>query len=191
MASLDSIRQSIHESDADVGGDDAEIIPADADVEDVCDEEVDTVRSLIEPFPDDKEGVIPALQEVQGEYGYLPRFSMQLIADKAGTSMAHVYGTASFYSQFYLEPRGEHTIKVCTGTACHVKGADEISEEFCDELDVELEEVTDDGQFTVSHVRCIGACSLAPAVMVGDNVHGNVTEEKVPDVIEEYRGDDA
>ena len=191
MASLDSIRQSIRGSDVDVGGDDAGVIPADADVEDVCDEEVETVRSLIEPFPDDKEGVIPALQEVQDEYGYLPRFSMELIAEKCGTSMAHVYGTASFYSQFYLEPRGEHTIKVCTGTACHVKGADEISEEFCDELDVDLEEVTDDGQFTVSHVRCIGACSLAVAVMVGDDVHGNVTEEKVPEIIDEYRGEDA
>ncbi|MEF8881665.1 MAG: NAD(P)H-dependent oxidoreductase subunit E [Halapricum sp.] len=191
MASLESIRQSVRGSDADVGGDDSEIIPADAGVEDVCDDEVETVRSLIADFPDDKEGVIPALQEVQGEYGYLPRFSMQLIADKCGTSMAHVFGTASFYSQFYLEPRGEHTIKVCTGTACHVKGADEISEEFCDELDVDLEEVTDDGQFTVSHVRCIGACSLAPAVMVGDNVHGNVTEEKVPGVIDEYRGENA
>lgn len=190
MASLESIRRSVRESDAPAGGDDSGIVPADAGVEDVCDEEIETVNSLIAEYPDEKEGIIPALQAVQDEYGYLPRFAMERIVEKCGTSMAHVYGTASFYSQFYLEPRGEHTIKVCTGTACHVKDADEISEGFCDELGVDLEEVTDDGQFTVSHVRCIGACSLAPAVMVGDDVHGNVTEEKIPGIIDEYRGEE-
>lgn len=190
MASLESIRRSVRESDVQSGGTDSGIVSADAGVADVCDEEIDTVNDLIAEYLDEKEGIIPALQAVQDEYGYLPRFSMELIVEKCGTSMAHVYGTASFYSQFYLEPRGEHTIKVCTGTACHVQGADEISESFCDELGVDLEEVTEDGQFTVSHVRCIGACSLAPAVMVGDNVHGNVTEEKVSGVVDEYRGED-
>ena len=191
MASLESIRRSVRESDVPAGDDDADIVPAEAGLEDVCSDEIETVRELIAEYPDEKEGIIPALQAVQDEYGYLPRFSMELIVQKCGTSMAHVYGTASFYSQFYLEPRGEHTIKVCTGTACHVQDADDISDGFCEELGVDLEEVTDDGQFTVSHVRCIGACSLAPAVMVGDDVHGNVTEEKIPSIVDEYRGEDA
>lgn len=186
MGSLESVHQAIKAERTDDIGADTEVIPSDASVEDVCDEEVETVVSITADRPDTKEGVIPALQDVQGEYGYIPRFAMELIAEKCGTSLAHVYGTASFYSQFYLEPRGDYTIKVCTGTACHVKGADEISEEFCDALDVDLDDVTDDGRFTVSHVRCIGACSLAPAVMVGENVHGDVTEDDVPEIIAEY-----
>jgi len=185
MKPLESIHQAVRGTDDGPGGEE-ELVPADAGVEDVCPSEIETVAELLEPFAEDKESVIPALQEIQEEYGYLPRFAMQLVAEHAGTSLAHVYGTASFYSQFYLEPRGEYTIKVCTGTACHVKGADEISAGFRDELDVDLEEVTDDGQFSISHVRCIGACSLAPAVMVGDQVHGNVTEEKITAIVDEY-----
>lgn len=186
MGSLEAVHRAIRSEESGHSGVDSGVIPADAGVEDVCEEAVDTVRSITADRPDDKEGVIPALQDVQAEYGYIPRFAMELIAEKCGTSLAHVYGTASFYSQFYLEPRGDYTIKVCTGTACHVKGADEISEEFCEALDVDIDDVTDDGRFTVSHVRCIGACSLAPAVMVGENVHGKVTEDEVPDIIAEY-----
>ena len=186
MATLERVKQSLGSEDPDAGTGSG-VIPADAGVEDVCDEEVATVREVLVDVPTAKEGVIPALQDVQEEYGYLPKFTMELIAEHTGTSMAHVYGTASFYSQFHMEPRGEHTIKVCTGTACHVKGADEVSEAFCDELDVELEEVTDDGKFTVDHVRCIGACSLAVAVMVGDEVYGDVQPDEVDEVIEEYR----
>ncbi|WP_135664357.1 NADH-quinone oxidoreductase subunit NuoE family protein [Halorhabdus rudnickae] len=186
MATLERVKQSLGSDASDVGSDSG-IIPADAEVADVCDEEIETVQEILVDVPTAQEGVIPALQDVQEEYGYLPKFTMELIAEHTGTSMAHVYGTASFYSQFHMEPRGEHTIKVCTGTACHVKGADEVSEAFCDELDVELDEVTDDGTFTVDHVRCIGACSLAVAVMVGDEVYGDVQPDDVDEVIEEYR----
>ncbi|MFB6151158.1 MAG: NADH-quinone oxidoreductase subunit NuoE [Haloarculaceae archaeon] len=182
MASIEEIR----DQDDDGGGAD-EAIPPNVGIDEVCDEELDVVADRVSDLPDTKESVIPALQEIQDEYGFLPTFAMEHVADKCGTSVADVYGTASFYSQFYLEPRGEHTIKICTGTACHVKGADELMDEFCEELDVEPEEVTDDGAFTVTDVRCIGACSLAPAVMVGDDVHGNVEESEVRDVIEQYR----
>jgi NADH:ubiquinone oxidoreductase subunit E len=186
MATLERVKQSLRSETSDVGSEGG-VIPADAGVKDVCDEEIETVEEVLADVTAAQDGVIPALQDVQEEYGYLPRFTMELIAEHTGTSMAHVYGTASFYSQFHMEPRGEHTIKVCTGTACHVKGADEVSEAFCDELDVDLEEVTDDGQFTVDHVRCIGACSLAVAVMVGDEVYGDVEPDEVDEVIEEYR----
>jgi NADH-quinone oxidoreductase subunit E/NADP-reducing hydrogenase subunit HndA len=187
MVPLEAVKQSLEVGDDDEAGGVPGIPGADADLEMVCDEEIETVRSILEGVPDGKEGVIPALQDVQDEYGYLPKFALELIAEHCGMSLGHVYGTASFYSQFYMEPRGDHTIKVCTGTACHVEGADEVSDAFCDELDVDLEAVTDDGTFTVEHVRCIGACSLAPAVMVGDQVYGGVEPDEVTDVIEEYR----
>ncbi|MFW6003875.1 MAG: NAD(P)H-dependent oxidoreductase subunit E [Halanaeroarchaeum sp.] len=191
MASLDSIRQSVRGSDADVGGDDSGIIPAEAGVEDVCEEEVATVRSRVAPHAGDESGIIPSLQAVQDEYGYLPRFALQVIADECDTTIARVYGTASFYSQFYFEPRGEHAIKVCTGTACHVKGADDISENFQDELGVDTDEVTDDGQFTIEHVRCVGACGLAPVVVVDDNVHGPIEPGNGTELLDEYTDEEA
>ena len=191
MASLDSIKQSVREPDTDADGDDTGIIPADAGIEDVCDEEVDTVRSLVAPHADGEGGIIPSLQAVQGEYGYLPRFSMQVIAQECDTTIARVFGTASFYSQFYFEPRGEHGVKVCTGTACHVKGADDISENLQDKLDVDTGEVTDDGQFTIEHVRCVGACGLAPVVVVDDDVHGPIEAENAPEILDEYTDEEA
>jgi NADH:ubiquinone oxidoreductase subunit E len=186
MVPLEAVKQSLRADDA-VQDDATGVLSAETDLNEVCDQEEETVRSLLDGIPEGKEGVIPALQDVQDEYGYLPKFALQLIADHCGMSLGHVYGTASFYSQFYMEPRGDHTIKVCTGTACHVEGADQVTEAFCDELDVDPEEVTDDGAFTVTDVRCIGACSLAPAVMVGDQVHGNIEPDDATDVIEEYQ----
>jgi NADH-quinone oxidoreductase subunit E/NADP-reducing hydrogenase subunit HndA len=187
MVPLEAVKQSLQTEDSENADDESGILSAETDLDDVCDQEIETVRSILDEIPDGKEGVIPALQDVQDEYGYLPKFALELVADHCGMSLGHVYGTASFYSQFYMEPRGDHTIKVCTGTACHVEGADEVTEAFCDELDVDVEEVTEDGTFTVTDVRCIGACSLAPAVMVGDRVHGNVEPDDVTDVVEEYR----
>lgn len=188
MVALESVKQSIRADTSD-NGSDSEIIPADAGVEDVCDDEIETVRSILTDVPREKGSVIPALQNVQDEYGYLPKFALQLIADHTGKSLSGVFSTASFYSQFHMEPRGEHTIRVCTGTACHVAGASEISEELQDELDVELDEITDDGQFTVEHVRCVGACGLAPVVTVDDTVHGPVESGDADEMIEKYSED--
>lgn len=187
MEALERVQQTVRGGDGPRYDRESGVIPSDAGLEAVCDDEIETVETILDDHPERTESIIPALQDVQEEYGYIPRFAMELIAEACESTLAEVYGTASFYSQFYLEPRGDHTIKVCTGTACHVKGADEVSEAFCDELDVDLEEVTDDGTFTVSHVRCIGACSLAPAVMVGDHVYGDVETDGVQDIVEEYR----
>jgi len=187
MVALESVKQSLQSDDADVESDSG-LIPADAGVEDVCDEEIETVEEILTDVRADKRGVIPALQDVQDEYGYLPKFAFELIARHCRKSLADVYSTASFYSQFHLEPRGEHTIRVCTGTACHVAGAGEVSEELQDELDVGLDEVTEDGQFTVEHVRCVGACGLAPVVTVDDDVHGPIEPEDAETIVDEYDG---
>lgn len=145
-----------------------------------------TFLELVEELPPKRESVIPALQKIQKSRGYLPEDSLETIADYTDTPLANVTGIATFYSQFYLEPQGEHTIKVCQGTACHIKGADDILDELKRELDVTAGEVTSDGKFTLTNVRCLGACSLAPVIMVDDNVHGNLSPEKAIDVLEEY-----
>lgn len=185
MATLQRVKQSLRSEESDAGAD-SDIIPADAGVEDVCDEEIETVEEILTDVRPEKRGVIPALQGVQDEYGYLPKFAFELIARHCEKSLADIYSTASFYSQFHLEPRGDYSVRVCTGTACHVAGADAVSEELQDELDVGLDEVTDDGQFTIEHVRCVGACGLAPVVTVDDDVHGPIEPEDAETIIEEY-----
>lgn len=145
-----------------------------------------TFLELIEELPPKRESVIPALQKIQKSRGYLPEDALETIADYTDTPLANVTGIATFYSQFYLEPQGEHTIKVCQGTACHIKGADNILDELKRELDVTAGEVTADGKFTLTNVRCLGACSLAPVIMVDENVHGNLSPEEAIDVLEEY-----
>lgn len=141
---------------------------------------------MLEDLPKERESVIPALQKIQKSKGYLPEKALETISDYTETPLANVTGIATFYSQFYLEPQGDHTIKVCQGTACHIKGADEIFDELKRELDVTAGEVTSDGKFTLTNVRCLGACSLAPVMMVDEDVHGNLTPEKAKEVLEEY-----
>lgn len=143
-------------------------------------------EEMLEDLPQKRESVIPALQTVQKSKGYLPEKSLEAISKHTDTPLAKITGIATFYSQFYLEPQGEHTIKVCQGTACHIKGADEIFDELKRKLDVTAGEVTKDGKFTLTSVRCLGCCSLAPAMMVDEDVHGNLTPEKATEVLEEY-----
>jgi len=145
-----------------------------------------TYLELIEELPANRESVIPALQKVQKSRGYLPEAALETIADYTQTPLANVAGIATFYSQFYLEPQGKHTIKVCQGTACHIKGADEILDELKRVLNVTPGEVTSDGKFTLTNVRCLGACSLAPVMMIDEDVHGNLTPEKAKNVLGEY-----
>lgn len=147
----------------------------------------DSFLEKIEDLPPERKSVIPALQRVQKSHGYLPKEALETVSSYTKTPLANVFGVATFYAQFYLEPQGEHTIKVCQGTACHIKGTDDILKELQQQLDVTVGEVTDDGQFTLTNVRCLGACSLAPVMMVDEDVHGNLTPEKAVEVLEEYK----
>ncbi len=146
-----------------------------------------TYEKILEDLPETRESVIPALQLVQKSRGYLPGDGLEFIADYTDTPLANVYSIATFYSQFYLEPQGEHTVKVCQGTACHIKGANEIYEALLGKLGIAPGEVTPDGKFTLTTVRCLGACSLAPVMMVDDKVYGNQTPDEARDVLDEYR----
>lgn len=145
------------------------------------------LEEALSAFPAGQEGVLPALHEAQEMYGYLPAAALEKIAEVCGTSLAEVVGVATFYDHFSLQPQGDHTIRVCTGTACHVNGADDTLETLETELEIVPGEVTDDGAFTLTTVRCVGACGLAPVVMVDDDVEGSTSPEDVPAMIEKYR----
>ena len=142
------------------------------------------LEEALSEFPAGQEGVLPALHEAQEMYGYLPEAALEKISAVFDTPLSAVVGVATFYDHFSLEPQGDYTIRVCTGTACHVNGADDTLEALQTELDVLPGEVTDDGRFTLTTVRCVGACGLAPVVMVDDDVQGSTEPEDVPELIE-------
>jgi NADH-quinone oxidoreductase subunit E len=132
--------------------------------------------------------LIPILQGVQAELGYVPPEVMDRIGERAGVPAARVFGVASFYSQFRLEPVGRHIIRVCHGTACHVQGALGIAEAILDELDVEEGGTTADGKYTVEPVACLGCCSLAPVIMIGEDTFGRLTPDEARRIVREYGG---
>ncbi|AVX21023.1 NAD(P)-dependent iron-only hydrogenase diaphorase component iron-sulfur protein [Carboxydocella sporoproducens DSM 16521] len=145
------------------------------------------ISRLIEKYRGSDGGLIPLLQEAQDQVGYLPREVLEQIATGLGLSLAKVLGVATFYSQFHLEPRGKNIIRICMGTACHVRGAPAVLAALEKELGIKPGETTPDLQFTLESVACIGACGLAPVITVNDDTHGKMTPEKVTEVLAQYR----
>ncbi len=136
--------------------------------------------------------LITILQKAQEIYGYLSPEAINYISECTGIAPAKIYGVATFYAQFRLEPIGKFLIMLCKGTACHVNGADMIEEAICEHLNIQDGETTEDGIFTLNNVACLGCCSLAPVMMVrsadGDETYGNLTKDKVRDILDEIRG---
>ena len=145
------------------------------------------VKDITKKYKDMKGALIPVLHEVQKSFGYLPERALQVVSEELNISMSEIYGVSTFYSQFTLEPKGEHIIKVCLGTACYVKGAQDILERFSSVLEVEVGKTTSDGKFTLEAARCLGACGLAPVLMVDDKVYGRLIPDDVIRIIEEYK----
>lgn len=143
------------------------------------------------PLSDDKEKnrgyLIQSLHRAQGIFGYLQEGVQLFVAERLGLHLTDVYGVVSFYSYFTDKPVGDFKINVCTGTACFVKGADRLLEELGRYLNIEEGETSDDMKFSLGGLRCVGACSLAPVVMVNDKVYGNVAGKQVPDIIEDCK----
>jgi len=133
-----------------------------------------------------EDSLIQVLHQAQHLYGYLPRNVQIHVAEKLHVPIAKVYGVISFYSFFTDTPRGEHVVQVCIGTACFVKGADKVLAEFEKELNIGSGETSEDLQYTLSGVRCVGACGLAPVVIINEKVYGHVQAEDVKDVLEKY-----
>jgi len=131
--------------------------------------------------------VIHVLHGVQGKLGYLPAEVQEFIAKQLCIPVSKVYGIVSFYSFFTMNPKGKYPIDVCLGTACHVRGSDKILEEFRRQLGIGEGQTTDDGKFSLSTLRCVGACSLAPVAMIGEKVFGRLTPNQVAGIIAEYR----
>ncbi len=150
-------------------------------------EKLDQLKAICREFNNDKGELINVLHKAQGLFGYLPAEVQEVIASELKTSVAHVYGVVSFYSFFTMNPKGEHPVSICMGTACYVRGAEKVLDEFKRALNVKVGETTPDGKFSLSCLRCVGACGLAPVVMVGDKVYGRVAPDGVKDIIDEYR----
>ena len=130
--------------------------------------------------------MVPLLQGAQAIYGYLPENVMRRVAEAAGEPLSMALGVATFYAQFRLQPHARHTIRCCHGTACHVSGAARISEELEKYLGIEAGENTPDMLYTIEEVHCVGACGMAPVIMVNDDTYGSLTVQKMDGVIEKY-----
>jgi NADH-quinone oxidoreductase subunit E len=137
------------------------------------------IRLLLAGFKRDRGELIPILQEIQARHAYLPEGAIRLTADHLNMGSSDVYGVASFYNQFRFNPPGRHEIKVCLGTACHVKGGDIILEGFERNLGIKSGETTPDGEFSIEGLACVGCCSLAPVTIVDREVRGNMAPSKV------------
>ncbi len=149
-------------------------------------EKVDELKSVCRSYNNEKGELINVLHKAQGIFGYLPAEVQEIIAKELNVSVAHVYGVVSFYSFFTMLPKGEHPVSVCLGTACYVRGAEKIIEEFKRILKINVGETTADGKFSLACLRCVGACGLAPVVLVGDKVYGRLSPDGVKDIVTEY-----
>jgi len=143
--------------------------------------------AILAPYEGRKDKLIPILQQVQGEYGYLPEETMAAVAKVTGLPESRVYAVASFYAQFRFTPMGKHKVMVCRGTACHVQGAKKILEETERQLCIQQGETTEDLEYTLETVACIGCCALAPCMMIDEEVEAKLTPKKVTELFAERR----
>jgi len=142
------------------------------------------ILRILEKHTEDKGRLIAILEEIQDEYGYLPEKSLRIVSDKTGCSMVDVYGVATFYRSFSLTPRGKHLICACLGTACHVRGAPWVVEEFERQLGIKAGQTTEDKEFTLETVNCLGACALGPVVVIDGHYFSKVKKSRVSQLLE-------
>ena len=145
------------------------------------------IDAFLASLPDRRGALIPVLHHAQETYGYLSREVQLYVARKLGLPAAKVYGVATFYAQFALEPNGDHVIGVCLGTACYVKGAQRVLDRLSELLDVPVGKTTKDEEFTLKATRCLGACGLAPVMMIDEDVYGSLLPEDLPEILQRYR----
>ena len=146
------------------------------------------LSKFIDELPEKRGALISVLHKAQGIFGYLPREVQIFVGKKLGIPVSQVYGVVSFYSFFTMIPKGKYPISVCLGTACYVRGADKVLDAFKRELGIEVGQTTADGNFSLDALRCVGACGLAPVVLVGDKVYGRIgTAEEVKKILSEYK----
>jgi len=149
-------------------------------------EQVAKLKEICKSFDNEAGELINVLHKTQETFGYLPAEVQEVIARELNISVAKVYGVVTFYSFFTMIPKGKYPISICTGTACYVRGAEKVLDEFKRILDVKVGETSPDGKFSLSCLRCVGACGLAPVVSVGDKIYGRVSPDGVKDILKEY-----
>jgi NADP-reducing hydrogenase subunit HndA len=148
--------------------------------------DIEKLKDICTSFNNDEGELINVLHKAQHTFGYLPAEVQEIIAKELKVSLAKVYGVVTFYSFFTMVPKGLHPISICTGTACYVRGAEKVLDEFKRILKVQVGETTPDGKFSLSCLRCVGACGLAPVVTIGEKVYGRVSPDGVKDILAEY-----
>jgi len=144
-------------------------------------------KKIINSYQGKKGILIPLLQEIQKEYGYVPKDVVNMIAETFDLYPSEIYGVLTFYTQFYLTPRGKHTIKVCQGTACHVMGGKELLDYLSDQLNIKDGETTSDGLFSLERVACLGCCGMAPVIMVDEDFYGGCDFKKIDQILQKYK----
>ena len=147
---------------------------------------IEDIKAICRSFNNEGGELINVLHKTQGMFGYLPAEVQEVIAKELNIPVARVYGVVTFYSFFTMKPKGKHPISICLGTACYVRGAEKVLDEFKRALNVKVGESTSDGKFSLSCLRCVGACGLAPVVMIGEKVYGRVSPDGVKDILKEY-----
>lgn len=145
------------------------------------------INEICDRYADERTPLMMILSDVQKEYGYIPLEVQELVSERTGISVAEIYGVVTFYSFFSLNPKGKYVIGCCLGTACYVKGAQQVIDKFSEILGIKPGETTKDGLFTLDALRCIGACGIAPAVSINGKVYPKLSVNAVPAVIEEYK----
>ena len=145
------------------------------------------LMAVINEYKDTPGSLMPIMQKAQDIYGYLPIEVQTMISDETGIPMEKIYGVATFYAQFTLEPKGKYRISVCLGTACYVKGAQDVYDKLKELLGVGDGGCTPDGKFSLDSCRCIGACGLAPVMMINDDVFGRLTPAEIPGILAKYK----
>lgn len=159
-----------------------------ADVRDKeFEEKLKKVKEIVNEHKGDRSALLQVLQQVQNIMGYVPYEAQKMTAKALGLTLSEVYSTITFYSFFNLKPKGKYQIRVCLGTACYVKGANKILERLKEDLHIDVGDTTEDGKFSLDACRCIGACGLAPAIVINDEVYGRLTPDMVTDVLNKYK----
>jgi len=148
--------------------------------------DVDQLTQVCKEFNNEPGELINVLHKAQGIFGYLPAEVQEVVARELRVSVAKVYGVVTFYSFFTMTPKGRHPISICTGTACYVRGAEKVLDEFKKRLNIKVGETSPDGKYSLSCLRCVGACGLAPVVLIGEKTYGRVSPDGVKDILKEY-----
>ena len=162
-------------------------IPREIEKEDLPNVDLSLIDPIIKKYKNKRGNLIPLLQGAQDMYGYLPPQTFEKIARETGLNLSDMYGVATFYAQFRLHPVCKHIIKVCHGTACHVQNAGTITDSIKETLKVDDGATTEDGLFTLESVACLGCCSLAPVMMIGDETYGNLSGKQAVKIVKEIK----